>query len=812
MSSQEYRNLRRAVLIGMLSVIALPALPFARAQVKSNRSFAPDPKRRYWDEALSPEKYMRAYHASGQAEAAKRDTAPAVAPTGWTRSGPLGNFPERRYNGRMGAIFVDEHATGYDVYVGGSAGGLWWARGTDGEPAWTSIGETLPNPAVHAIAVDPADFDKIIVGTGDFNRYGGAGMFSTANGGATWTAVSLPVDPAAFFEIFHFPGDPNEMSACSSSGILRSVDRGLNWDLMEDGLCTDLAIDESNPAIQYATFMGKGTDGVDNGVYKTTDGWLHSTRITDADLPSGEFFARASIAVCRGEEANLALLVETDGDLGGIFRSSDAGENWNRISPIGGLNGFGQIWHAQALTIRPGNPDDIFAGSVKLWRTVDGGSTWSLVADYGHADITQLHFDDASGDDKLWILNDGGIYKRTIPASGIGFTQSWNGAGATGLNCSQVHNLDAERDMQVIGLQDNGVLQSFDSGSSWNFYTGGDGFGVEIVDSLAERYWYVDGFWSDPHPTLRIWRKPFGSGKQEASIGDHWHERLFYDRYADRVYSAGGDGVRSSPESGSLGFTLNINLPAPPDDEANDKFVYGSRLHGDELYVTYWHAPKLTVCRKSGGVWFTNTTGSITSGYSVDQVYVSTEQPGESWAGIRTEPGYPKILHTTDYWNTWTDITGSLGPVHRVKTIAVTPMKSKQIFVGTDIGVFWTRDGGATWSPFQDGLPVVLCTDIHYVPDPNRSGTDKLVVATFGRGVYSRSIAGPPLTYVDQDFDGDEDGMFANPYNTVVEGVADTPPGGTMVLRGDDYPVTSPLLINTEMLIRPYDGSALLGG
>jgi hypothetical protein len=144
--------------------------------------------------------------------------------------------------------------------------------------------------------------------------------------------------------------------------------------------------------------------------------------------------------------------------------------------------------------------------------------------------------------------------------------------------------------------------------------------------------------------------------------------------------------------------------------------------------------------------------------------------------------------------------------------IAVTPMNSKHIFVGTDVGVFRSLDGGATWNPYQDGLPVVMVTDILYVPDPNRSGTDTLVVSTYGRGVYHRPIAGPPLTYVDPNHVGVEDGMFKNPYSTLEDGIRDTTPGGTLAVRGRDYVLPSQLLINANMLIRTYDGSALLGG
>ena len=75
------------------------------------------------------------------------------------------------------------------------------------------------------------------------------------------------------------------------------------------------------------------------------------------------------------------------------------------------------------------------------------------------------------------------------------------------------------------------------------------------------------------------------------------------------------------------------------------------------------------------------------------------------------------------------------------------------LYVGTDVGVYQTLDGGATWNPFQDGLPIV-CNALRYVVDHTFAGNDKLIAATYGRGVYERAITAPGTAYVDPVISG----------------------------------------------------------
>ena len=116
--------------------------------------------------------------------------------------------------------------------------------------------------------------------------------------------------------------------------------------------------------------------------------------------------------------------------------------------------------------------------------------------------------------------------------------------------------------------------------------------------------------------------------------------------------------------------------------------------------------------------------------------------------------------------------------------------------------------------PFQSGLPLVLCTDLRYIVDRTRAGNDKLVVSTFGRGLYERTIKHQPLVYVDLWSTGFEDGTFTHPYNIFDEGFNAVPIRGMLALRGMPFPngmiYTVPATITKPLTINAYDLPVLL--
>ncbi len=410
----------------------------------------------------------------------------------------------------------------------------------------------------------------------------------------------------------------------------------------------------------------------------------------------------------------------------------------------------------------------------------------------GHADITQLHFSSFTGDNLLWITNDGGIYRHLIG----GATTSWNGNSVDGLVCSQIDHLSANRQFRMLGLQDNGTMRSISAGVSWSLVQSGDGGDNEITDPEGFHSWFVDGVYEPPR-TWRTYKYLNGTQPLDTNNPAAYSPALFHDRFSGTMWSHGATTIISSPTAGTPSWSSLVSLLP------SIASIRGSYSDGKTILVRYYtpNHNRLTIVENSGS-WSQRTITLPDSNNSFATAVVSSEWPAENWAGLDGASGQ-KVLHTTDRWQSWTDVTGSLSAVREVASIVATPFNSRQLFAATNIGVFWSQDAGATWAPFQDGLPIVRCTEIRYLVDPLHGGADRLVVATFGRGMWERMIAGPPIFYVDRRNAGVENGTFEHPYNTFGEGVAAAPEGAVVGLRGDVY--TESQILSTPRVFMAYE-------
>lgn len=747
-----------------------------------------------WKHGMSGEAYMNAMRTTEMLDVVQKNSL-RIEGTGWHSIGPAGGVQPFGYSGRIAGIQIHNAGGTNYVYVGGSSGGLWRTPVSSGFHVWESLGDALPNPSVRAFAIHPSNPNEIIVGTGDEARYRGAGMFRTTDGGASWTQIPLAGSPSSFFRIQFVPGNPNSLLAASNVALFRSTDGGNTWSVVVAGYATDLAIDPVNPDNQYAVVSNFSAAGV----YKSTDRGASWTRKA---LPVTRF-GRASLALCRNLPLTLVCMAESSMTLQAVLKSTDGGETWSAItSNLRSLFGFAsnQILHAQAIAIRPSDPNDIIVGGVKLARSTNGGASWSLMDDnvFLHNDIAQLHFNNLTGDDVLWIGTDGGLARYPFGGSG----ENWNGTGLNGLRCSQIDYMDAQRTFIAIGLQDNGVLRSTTSGALWETKVVGDGFDCEITDDLGFEYWHADGIY-DSSPLIRVSRQRL-TGNPEWTNNTQDQAVLFFDRYNSKMYSIAGNTLTSTTTSGTPSWNTEATLPA-----LRPMRIFGSELGDQTLYIANAAGPTLTICRRNGTSWDT-TKSNFVLGTNVSTVYPSRETVGEAWAGMYFDAGTgPTIYHTTNYGQTWLDISGNLFMLlNEVRAIVTKPFNPTEIYIGTNIGVFRTTDGGTTWTPFQEGLPAVVVTDLRYIVDPNHSGADRLLAATYGRGMYEHVITTRPTVYVDQSATGFEDGTFEHPYRTFSAGMNNVN-GGTLGLRGNQV-FNGVTLLNQSVTLVSFGGAVIL--
>jgi hypothetical protein len=91
----------------------------------------------------------------------------------------------------------------------------------------------------------------------------------------------------------------------------------------------------------------------------------------------------------------------------------------------------------------------------------------------------------------------------------------------------------------------------------------------------------------------------------------------------------------------------------------------------------------------------------------------------------------PYLLESKDLGHSWHSIAGNLPAKGTVYAVVDDPKDSNILYVGTEFGLFFTRNGGQQWTRLRGGLPTIQVSDLVI-----QKGADDLVVGTFGRGMY----------------------------------------------------------------------------
>ena len=154
------------------------------------------------------------------------------------------------------------------------------------------------------------------------------------------------------------------------------------------------------------------------------------------------------------------------------------------------------------------------------------------------------------------------------------------------------------------------------------------------------------------------------------------------------------------------------------------------------------------------------------------------------------------------------DITGNLTALNAVRAIAVEPFNPRTLYAGTDIGFYRTTDGGVTWDPFQNGMPVVEITTLKWIFDDQHDGSDFLAASTYGRGMWTRNVPGGPVVFVDGSVAASGTGSFESPMKTVAEGVAIAPNGAVVAVKANTY--VEPQVIDKNVTIVSWAGTAVI--
>jgi len=448
-------------------------------------------------------------------------------------------------SGRVSAIAVDPKNSNI-AYLGAAAGGVW--KTTNAGALWTPMTDSLksiltaaslPTGSIGSIAIDPTaascgasgPCQIIYVGTGEANNsadsYYGVGILKSVDGGATWTqqgassfvgiGSSFQEDGGAHIGAITVDPKNNQIvlagvqffSSTANSGIYRTLNGGTTWTPvagMTGATGSAIVFDPTNAGVVYAA-LGESFGSAGNGVYRSTNDGATWTKLTGsgANLFPTTNVGRIDIDLARSNVTTLyAAVAKADGTgLLGMFKTTDSGTNWTNLTATPDActfinNGTPQSQCDYDLVVRvdPNDAITVFYGgstaatsqSNVLFRTQDGGATWTSVATGAngagiHADLHALAFAIPPAADRLYVGSDGGAWSTDNPtaAAPINYTDL-NSTLAITMHYPG-HTADvSDENSGLAGEQDNGP--AFYGGSlAWDEVLSGDG-GYTAQDRL----------------------------------------------------------------------------------------------------------------------------------------------------------------------------------------------------------------------------------------------------------------------------------------------------------------------------------------
>ncbi len=667
-------------------------------------------------------------------------------------------------------------------YVAGAIGGIF--KTTNGGMTFAPIFDSQPVSSIGAIAIAASNPNILWVGTGEGdprNDAGfGDGVYRSTDAGQTWQHVGL-TDSERIKRIRIHPTDPNtawvavlghEWGPNEERGVFRTTDAGKTWKkvlyLDADTGCSDIDIDSQNPRILYAgmyTYRRKpwrfDSGGGRTALYRSKDGGDTWEKLTQG-LPKTPM-DRIGVAVAPSNPGIVYMITETKTE-GNLFRSDDRGDTWRMVANNPNIN-FRPFYYSD-LRVDPNNPERVYSLGGSLTVSNDGGRTFTNIAQGVHSDHQALWIDPKNSN---YILNgsDGGYqvsldggrswevinnvsfaqfyhitYDLQIPYLVYGGLQDngcWVGPSATIYN-----NGIRKRDWYTIGGSD-GFFAVPDLNAPHLVYTDLEGGSITLLDRNSGVARNVTPYPKDVGPT--------GSPIFNYRYRFNWNPPIAASPHNPSVIYFGAQLIFKTVNQG---YSWEIISPDLSTNDKSKQQSSGGEIVTDNTAAEF-HCTILTIAEspvRAGIIWAGTDDGNI-------QV---TQDGGKKWTntianikGLVPNPWIPTIeashydagtayvavdrhqdddfapyaFKTTDYGQTWTRITGDLPAKGYVHVVREDPKTRNLLYIGTELGIFASWDGGGHWVSIRNDMPPVAVRDIAIHPREN-----DLIVGTHGRGAY----------------------------------------------------------------------------
>ncbi len=654
---------------------------------------------------------------------------------------------------------------GATVYLGSANGGV--LKSVNAGVNWTPMTDRYSFFSIGALALHPSEPEVVYCGTGEANgsvdSYDGNGLWRTSDGGASWQSLGL----ATTGRIAEVAIDPNntdhllvaamgrQFSTGADRGLYRSLDRGKTWTktlFVNDstGVC-DVVFNPQHPETVFAAtwervrrYTYRRAFGPGCAVWRSIDGGASWTRLAGGLPGPSDNVGRIALAIAPSRPRTVYAQVITGAISGyvgqGLYRTTDGGATWTKRD-VGttfrdSFGGFG--WYFGELAVNPINPEELWTGGQYLLKSSDGGVSYTNVTGAAHVDQHAMWIDPTQPT-RMYLGNDGGFFW----ALGGGWSKSFD------LPITQFYagTVDANNSLKVLGgTQDNNTLKTESGPSNWTAILGGDGFYC-LTDPTNSNILFAEyQFCSN---RTGIYRSTANGAAMTLATGFvstdryNWNTPIVMSPVnhnlmlvgSQRVYMSTNNGVSFTPVSGDLttnpGSSLVYGTISTLDvSGVNDSVFYAGTDDG-----RVWRSIN------QGGVWTNISAGlpvrSITrvtaDRFNSQVVYVTL-------SGFGQDETMAHVYRSADRGATWQSIAGNLPDVP-ANDVVVDGLDPNTLYLGTDLGVFITRNLGATWWGLGAGMPLQTIFDLEY-----HAASRQLYAFTHGRSIHKLDLNALPVS------------------------------------------------------------------
>ena len=674
-----------------------------------------------------------------------------------------------------------------EYYFGATGGGLW--KTTDGGTTWTPVTDGQINASsVGSIGVCEANPDVVYIGTGETQLRGniipGDGLYKTTDAGKTWQHIGLR-EARNFSRVRVHPTNCDIVFAGGfgeygrenpERGIFRSTDGGTTWQkvLYRDAKTggVDISIDQTNPNVIYAALWeafrkpwGMSSGGPGSGLFKSTDGgdtWTELTRNPGLP-PADQMIGKIGVSVSPANPNRVWAIVEADS--GGVFRSDDGGNTWERTNDERKLRQ--RAFYYTRIFADPQDTARVYVLNTGMYRSDDAGKTFDTQISVPHGDNHDLWI--AANDNKRMInSNDGG--------GNVSFNagQTWTQQDYPTAQLYRI-GVTAHEPYHVCGgQQDNSTVcvpsKGWDhlaAGAGQYFYApGGCESGYVANDPEVINIFYAGcyggaldrfDYRTGQTRSVNVWPdNPMGWSAKDVKERVQWTFPIVFSRTGPKALYTTSQHVWRSTNEGQSWEQISPDLTRaePTTMEASGGPITRDQT-GVETYPTVfalaasphdgnvlWAGSDdglVHVTRDGGRNWQNVTPPQLPEFTKIFTVEISPHSAGRAYvAGHRALLGdfRPYAYVTEDYGATWRVITSGIPDGHNVLTIREDVVQPGLLYLGTEKGIWTSFDNGASWRSLSRNLPVVQVADI-------ASTHDDIAIATHGRSFYIMYDVGP---------------------------------------------------------------------